>query len=389
LKIMIGALLFTGACGVLAVLTGSWDIVGRVMLSSIVAAIAAGMMMPIAGWIDDEETRPSGLWGIALIVLQFVFFIGAIWIDYNDIEWRLLATGFILFPVGWPAIWVLAVKGKSPLTVSAGTALFSFFISGLAFVAGIWWPKITLGSTGPYTSDADWKLIASGAVIYFYSLVAAMALSQWSPDHKHPWRWLGPLGALISIAVCLAGIWMSTKDRTPVLDISTGLAVFCAHAIVLLNLPLGTGVAPHRLRLVAILLSATTIAMICTISVESIYTPSSNWDTTFNRLTGAGAILTICATLALLITARLSRGINLEPSDALAMDALVDLFCPRCKTRQSLPVGESACKQCDLRITTKIQEPRCPHCDYLLYKNTTGACPECGKPIIATPHPQA
>lgn len=379
---MIGALLLTGGCGVLAVLTGTWDVVGRVMLSSTVAAIAAGMMMPIAGWIDDEDTRASGLWGIALIVLQFLFFISAIWIDYSDVQWRLLATGFILFPVGWPAIWIVLAKANKPFTLAKTTALLTLCISAAAFVAGIWWPKVStiLNALDP-SNDGDWKLISSGSVLYFYGLLAAIALSNWTRNDTRHWRWLGPLGAIVSITLCLTGIWMGSHERTPILDVATALALFCAHAVFLLNLSLGISPAARLLRLSTILISAITMAMACAVSITNINDRWSQIDTPLTRLTGAGTILTLCATLSLIITARLTRGINIAPTDALVMGSLIDLFCPRCKTRQSLPAGDSACNHCDLRISIKIQEPRCTHCGYMLHKLATPFCPECGQPV--------
>jgi hypothetical protein len=387
LKLMIAALLLTGASGVLAVLTGSWDVVGRVMLSSLVAAIAAGLMMPIAGWVDDEDTRASGLWGMALIILQFFCFISAIWIDFSGVEWRLLATGFILFPLGWPAIWIVVAKAGKPITLAKAAGLAVLAASSLAFIAGIWWEQLFSPTGNVYVShDTSWKLIATGMVWYAYGALAAIALAGWTLRDKDFWRWLGPLGALTAAGLCTAGIWLESRERTPVLDISTGLAIFGAHAVFLSNLKLGANPAMRFVKLGAILLSGTTIALACAVSISDIQGSWSHVDTPLIRLSGAGTILSICATLALLITARINRGVNIDPQTASVLSDLIDLFCPRCKTRQTLPAGDSACRACGLRISIKLEEPRCASCGYLLYKITGTSCPDCGKPIT-TPSP--
>lgn len=374
---MIAALLLTGVCGILAVLTGSWNIVGRVMLSSFVAAIAAAMMIPIAGWVDDEDTRDAGLWGVALIALQFIFFLGAIWIDYSDVQWRLLATGFILFPVGWPAIAIIAFKRNKLFTPARITALLTFAVSAAAFLTGIWWPTIT-----GHTYDVDWKLMATGAIIYFYGTIAAIALFHWTRPDPYPWRWLGFLAALVGAAIAIIGIWIEAKESNGALDIATGLALFCAHAIFVLNLNLGPSRQARYVVLGTNLISFITIALACGVSI-SLRGHWDNSDTPLVRLTGAGVIFTLCATFALIIAARLTRGVNLAPADALAMDSLIDLFCPRCKTRQNIPVGDSACKACHLRISIKIEEPRCTGCGYLLYKAPGNQCPDCGLPFTS------
>ncbi len=380
LKVMIAALLFTGASGIFAVLTGTWHVVGKVMLSACVAAVTAGMMMPIAGWVDDEDTRPSGLWGIALIILQTICFLAAIWVDYSNAEWRFLATGFILFPLGWPAIWIIAAKGNKPFTLANLTSLGTLALSSLAFITGIWWQNFfTNTSTLGVHKDIDWNLIASACTLYFYGILAAIALADWTRHDKHHWRWVGPVGALISTVLILVGIWAGSQKRTPILDVSTALALFAAHAMFIIGLQLGPNPTNRFFRLGTILIAGITIAMACAISIASIDARIA--DAPLVRLTGAGTILTICCTLALIIIARLNRGVNLTAQDANVMDALIDLFCPRCKTRQSLSAGDSACHSCGLRISIKIEEPRCSGCGYLLYKIPGNTCPDCGKPI--------
>ena len=86
-----------------------------------------------------------------------------------------------------------------------------------------------------------------------------------------------------------------------------------------------------------------------------------------------------CGTLALLVLARINRKVDVEPGSADLGE--IPLVCPRCRKKQSLPVGNSICASCDLRISIREEEPRCAKCDYLLRGLMSDRCPECGTPI--------
>ena len=82
----------------------------------------------------------------------------------------------------------------------------------------------------------------------------------------------------------------------------------------------------------------------------------------------------------------MNRKVDAPAASPGAMEATsLDIVCPRCRTAQSLPFGDSTCKSCDLQIFIKVTEPRCAACGYLLYKLTGNKCPECGAPLGAQP----
>ncbi|UCC31069.1 MAG: hypothetical protein JSU86_02095 [Phycisphaerales bacterium] len=86
----------------------------------------------------------------------------------------------------------------------------------------------------------------------------------------------------------------------------------------------------------------------------------------------------------MVVLAGINRKVNYERLSPELTEMVVT--CPRCRERQSIRLGDSACTVCGLRISTRIEEPRCPRCDYLLYGLISDRRPEGGTVIgIKTP----
>jgi hypothetical protein len=93
----------------------------------------------------------------------------------------------------------------------------------------------------------------------------------------------------------------------------------------------------------------------------------------------ASGIIAGCASLALLVLARINR--NLDRVVMLSEIRQLTIICPGCRKKQTLGVGESRCPGCRLKFNISIEEPRCPKCGYLLFMLQSDRCPECGIPI--------
>jgi uncharacterized membrane protein len=166
-------------------------------------------------------------------------------------------------------------------------------------------------------------------------------------------------------------------DPPPFFIWATVLAVFIAH----LNLTLQASLprAFGWLRWSTIVAVAATGVLVGSQINARHQTPT--WDMVY-RLTAAMGICAGCGTLAIAIIARMTRKtehVMIAPADLHE----IQLQCPGCQAKQTLPLGDSKCSECGLRFQIKVDEPRCETCGYLLYRLKSDRCPECGTPIAA------
>jgi len=75
-----------------------------------------------------------------------------------------------------------------------------------------------------------------------------------------------------------------------------------------------------------------------------------------DRLTTAAGIAAGCGSMALLVLARMSHGVDLE-KPASEFDQM-NVACPRCQKRQQIALGASSCAGCGLLIAIRVEEPR-------------------------------
>lgn len=101
----------------------------------------------------------------------------------------------------------------------------------------------------------------------------------------------------------------------------------------------------------------------------------------------ATSFLTLAGTVIVPI-ASLASSRRQHRSEWLRRDVKVDLNCPECAHRQSLPQGRSRCPNCRTTIIVELEEPRCA-CGYLLFELRGDTCPECGRPVDAVGARQA
>ncbi len=98
-------------------------------------------------------------------------------------------------------------------------------------------------------------------------------------------------------------------------------------------------------------------------------------------------LLVLIAALALLTITIGGRAIyewsvRRQEAHRASEDAVIELTCPKCRTRQTMRGRKQSCSNCNLSIELRLTEPRC-QCGYLLLYVRSGVCPECGKPIAS------
>jgi hypothetical protein len=205
-------------------------------------------------------------------------------------------------------------------------------------------------------------------------------------DRRH-FRWAGIPAALLAALLFVILFW--SEGLLPGSDTSNlarAACLFLIPAIVLghINLLLMARLRGAQTWLQRLTIAATIAAGAAAVPLPFLASPYHPLVEVLARLTVALGIAAGSGSVALIVLSMLNRkpAAQLPPGALTATD--VTLFCPRCQTRQTLPLGDSTCKNCELLISIKVVEPRCPACGYLLYQLTSAKCPECGAQIRAS-----
>lgn len=377
LRVLLAALGVAAVSGATAMLLGTSDVMGRVAGTALVLAVACGLMLPLSLMIDRARHRQAGLTGMAVVVAQFVLAMVLIWLpDWarpGGGWWRLhesIAITMVALGVAGPvAMFFFEVTGFAVARVAGRVGLvLTAVVFLLVVVAGwAWWGR---------SSRWWWQERLLGTALSLGGLGLPVVGALVGQGHKTArlWRWLGVVAAAVAFVMAMVHIWGDPRGGEAIFVTVVSIAVVVAHANLTLFCPLKPGQAW--------LLVATIAAAIVTAAAVDGHAFWRDSLLPFSRLAAAAGILAACGTLALLVLARLNRGVRLE--NLVREFADITLVCPRCRRKQKLALGDSACSACGLRITTQIEEPRCNRCGYLLYVLTSDACPECGEPVTSS-----
>lgn len=348
--------------GVLAVLA-STSIMGRVAGTSLVAAVALALAMPVSRMLESETKRAGGLVGLWAVLLGFVLSMLAMWIDLVTRSWDLevkFAVSAFITSVG--GIFSGVLLGSSRVRWATWTVrmlLPSTVVASVCFLIAVWGEAEKPGETGGF-------LAASAAA----GSVALLGLGL----ERRPWRWLGVVASTVALALGIAGTWFVQSDDPTLYSISMTVAVVVAYSVAMLRVPLGEA---RFWTLFASIGSVVSLgACICAMSLITggFRLPGPELLT---RLMGALAITSACSTLAVVVIHRLQRR-PAGTSETVGEVREIQVVCPHCGRKILASVGESACQSCGLVLTIGVREPRCAKCDYSLLDLKGSTCPECG-----------
>lgn len=243
--------------------------------------------------------------------------------------------------------------------------LILFGINFFCFIAVIW-----------LTTRDEWigrEIVTTLALIGFYALAIPPAAA------RERGRWLaaayaGLAACFAAFAMVLAIIWAFESENEWFARATATAAIIAAalsHTCVL-----------GRIRLdlkFAWIVTGTLGCLWLLVSLLSYAILADDFEDFLMRLTAATGVLAGCGTLTLVILVSLKRVKKIERIESSARS--IELACPRCTRRQTLPVGDARCEECALKIRIEIEEPRCAACGYLLWQLTERRCPECGRPF--------
>ena len=376
LRVMLWSLGVAAATGVLAVLFRGGDLAWRVVGTGFATAVACGVLLPVSRLIEREKTRSAGLLGMAGIIVEFLLWLVQIWElprHLFGVRWEgEIGLTIVLSGAALVLLMCFLRLRHAPHGALAGNvALAVILVTWAAFMLAIWAPHPI--------DDESWQ--TGGAVLAIGGLAVISLLGRGDGQRIH-WRWGGIAAGIVAGAMWLIEIWVGVGT-------DLGFVIFCgllaaASVVAHANLSLSCTLTREQrwVRSGALAAGILTALLLELMIIEDKFFAVGVPEDLLGRFAAAAGIVTGCGTLALFVLAGLNRRVDYEARTPELNE--ITVVCPRCRKKQALRVGDSACTACGLRISTRLEEPRCPQCDYLLYGLVPERCPECGMELGRT-----
>lgn len=364
---MLWTLVVGAVVGAVLLLAGLYSGGGRAFGTCLLSAVAAGLMMPVGGWLDNAARRRAGVVGSCVVITAFLLALCSIWVD-----------AVVAAPWQWQ--WQLAMSAVA----TAGIGGVCSLLLAMATMPELKWPArigvplgaacLVLGFVSIWmrTIFSLWELFA---VLTWTSAAVSLALVNFPLDLRH-WRWLG-IGASAVLLVDAFSMFLGNGtflgENQPFLWWAAG-SVAVVNVLLTLRIPRWAGF----LRWSAIVCS--TVGAFLAAAYQPILLHGGNDDDWVIRLIGALALLAGCSAVGLVVAVRLGATTKWtatsEPYKALTIS------CPRCAKRQPIALPESACVNCRLRFRVSMHDDRCPTCGYDTSGLNSPVCPECGGGVM-------
>jgi hypothetical protein len=343
-KVMLWSLGVTAVLGVAAVLTASFDTVGRVTATAFLTSAVAAFLGQAA--VRLEQSASAVKLAQAGAILFFVFALCGIWKVGNEGKaWgtALICLGSLTVAAsGW------AIRRQSDYRYTGLIAAAASFVSGVCWLIGVW------------SDQFDTNIVVTGCAIAAWSAAAAICLVGLGTEPSRPWRWIGIGAAIAGLLLSEYAIYRNLNQKwvTDWLFVIGSIVVVVIHAV----LCYASRSAPQQLtiRLVAIASTIFTALLADLIVLQEL-----QGDHFILRLTIATAIVASTSTIATaFIIQRTSKKSRLEETVAgrspdtrtgpTAEYKSLYIECPECHQRSQLPVGSSTCPHCNLGFTIQI-----------------------------------
>ena len=351
LRAMLWSLGLAAAAGVLAALSGGGETVWRVVGTGFVTALACGLMMPFSAMLDQEKTRAAGLSGMVVVLVEFLLALALIWEVARllfGLHWEeQLALTMLFFGLA-AVLLALAVKladaphSRLAGNIGVGATAATF---GTVLIA-IWSPE-------PLIERGKWW--ESGSAVFTIGLLVLLSLVGAGTAPHRPWRWLALPAGVMAFALWMSHVWLGTESAlgTVVFSVLVSIAAVVVYSNLGRLVPLTAG--QGWLRRGAIAAAILTAVLIDLVIVKQEFV-TITWDADLlGRFSAAAGIAAGCGLMALLVLARINRGVAGE--SPAAEFSVISVICPRCRKKQSIDIGDSSCPSCGLRISIHVEEP--------------------------------
>ncbi len=323
-KLMLWALAVAAACGILAMLTASYDTMGRVAATALATAIGAGTAWGLAESLESPSMRVARMAGFATIVISYLFALLGIWDVAVAESWITSVT------TGLSGLLIATLLGFRVVDWLRTAAY-----TGIVLVAASW----TVAMIGVWGEVQE--CIGSSFAIGAPGLIAAICLVRISLAPTNLWRWIGVLAATAASIALLLDIWDVVDVDAKLVAVLMTVSITVAHIGLVVLVPLNSGQV--WLRAAIIVAAIVTAACVCIIVVSELEGNSFT-----GRLAGAAAIATGCGTLALAILRKFNRTQSASTNEAVITH--LKFFCPKCGRKQETAFGAVECQRCHFRL---------------------------------------
>ena len=182
--VSLGAAAVAGILGVLI----SNDVIMLVMYSAATTAVAALLLMPLAGMVDRPQMRSAGLLGVILVIVEYLLSVAMIWDLQRALSGRgrndeeLIMTAFLIVGCGIPAM--MALRGlhrdstyrAARVGLALTTAVFTIAQAAIMIPGSEWRLRESLGQT---------SMTLAG-----FGLIIVAALVGFKKGDRRYWRWV-------------------------------------------------------------------------------------------------------------------------------------------------------------------------------------------------------
>jgi|GEM_PF-2024808 len=374
LLLMLASLGVAALTGILAVLGGNSEILGRLALSGLWFGIGLAVALAASRWLKKESTQRAALLSIALVSLAVVIAFGATWAEMFGLGWRatsrLAGTAALVFFAGQAAAIAFAFSANATMRFASRVVLVCIPVGCLPMLLLIWdllpgWPNE--------------NRLAGSAALCWGAMPPLFACLAGFPGRVWHWRWVGIGAVAVGWPLAFYGIW-NDFNEPPTVFLECIIIAITVSLANIAQFPVLPG-KWYRLRLVSV------ISVLVSAGFFSYINLLTNiWKRqTFNdeplialKFAGVFAIVGVAGVASLYIVERLTRRPSGVRVAELTGITALHVTCPRCQKAQDAPIGSSRCQGCGVVLTVGVSEPRCPQCEYALLDIVGDRCPECG-----------
>lgn len=361
--------------GIAAVLVSGRDAIGQVIVIGILTAIGCALVMVAARFLNRREHRLAAQAAIALIVIGYPLGVLLSWesrfsgpLGADSIAQALASV----FAAGIPMILMCRLVRTASARVAGICGVVLLSAAAIVMLCAALIPGL------PYPRMDNLWVLGFWIELFTFPVVACLVGLETDAKRRPLFRLIGIASAAFGLASLFntlnteryfnPDIWFITE---------TVICAVVGHFNLARRVTLLPGIA--WLCWVTVLAVVLTGLLIITPFVLDQTHHSFDVDL-FVCLIAIGGICAGCGTIALAIVAWMNRKaehVMIAPADLHE----IQLQCPACQTKQTMPLGDGTCRECGLRFLIKIDEPRCESCGYLLYRLKSDRCPECGTSI--------